>query len=172
MVTSGSKKPRWLRLKLEASKGRPQTTGWRHNATSVMYTVYAVNRTYISRRHVCCFQILGPFHSPSVKLSNDDVFKASGPKEFWKWRKVLVSTLCTGVTELSWFGQLLAGRSQWLVLQMMLWWYLVHTFITLCCPDLRVQLCIFSLSLLTGSFTSDASVLPHFCLRNYTVITA
>lgn len=43
--------------------------------------------------------------------------------------------------------QLLAGHSQSPALQMVSRWYLVHTFITPRCPDLRVRFCISSLSL-------------------------
>lgn len=94
------------------------------------------------------------------------------------------------MTELSWFQltqknparQLLAGHSQWPALQMVFRWYLVHTFITLCCPDLWVQVCIFSLSLLFNQWWRWCSLSPlmhqscstsvwFLLLRNYTAIT-
>lgn len=62
--------------------------------------------------------------------------------------------------------QLLAGHSQSPALQMVLWWYLVHTFITPCCPDLWVQFCIFSLSLLFNQWRRWQGLSPlmhEFC---------
>lgn len=62
--------------------------------------------------------------------------------------------------------QLLAGHSQSPALQMVSRWYLVHTFITPRCPDLRVRFCISSLSLHVQSMKPLGSFQPlmhEFC---------
>lgn len=47
-----------------------------------------------------------------------------------------------------------------LALQMVLWWYLIRTFITLCCPHLWVQVCIFSLSCLFNQWLTWRGLSP------------
>lgn len=78
----------------------------------------------------------------------EDTSVLSHFKECMSQWKVWLSSVGLTQTQMNPARQLLASHSQWPALQMVLWWYLVHTFITRCCPDLWVQACILSLFLL------------------------